>query len=170
VTERDDFWARESQTIDFVHRTFPNADKVLSLHQAYPAAASRPRWQAAVDRLRGREMRTAQALHEHARRRGFRLFAPQRIEQCWELYEASDLHVGSRLHAHLYFLRQAKRSFLSYVDERCVGISRALDFPLCDPADWNAAQDHDFERTRLAARSCHRVMAQFVSSLQERLS
>ena len=35
VTERDDFWARESATLAFVAGKFQHAQKVLSLHQDF---------------------------------------------------------------------------------------------------------------------------------------
>lgn len=170
VTERGDFWSRERRTLDFVSRRFPDSEKVLSLHQAFPQPSLARGWRAAWDRWRGRGPRRPQELHRHAERLGFSLFFPASVEQCWELYESCDLHLGSRLHAHLYFLSRAKRSFLSHVDERCRGIAQAIDFPVCDPAAWEASLDYDFERCRAGARRCQSHMNEFVSSVQELLT
>lgn len=194
ITERGDFWDREKQTIDFVARHFPSADKVLSLHQVFPALAApskaapvkkKPHWSSAFRRwwrtparspvtgsptANSPTDRSPQALHKYAERQGFAVYRPDDVAGCWKFYESCDLHVGSRLHAHLYFLSKARRSYLSYVDDRCLGISEALQFPLCEPTAWHRWLDYDFERCRAAAHSCQKTMNRFVASVQELLA
>jgi hypothetical protein len=119
--------------------------------------------------MAGRTPKTAARLAEYARARGFQVFAARSPEEAQAFYNGCDLHVGSRLHAHLYFLSQAKRSFLSAVDGRSAGMARTLGFPLCDPAAWDRHFDYDFEQFRTAARVAYQSMARFVWSLKEKL-
>jgi hypothetical protein len=169
VTERGDFWERERRTIDFVARKFRRAEKVLSLHQVFPSSRPERGWRAAWNTWRGHSG-TPHDLHRYAERRGFTVYRPENVDKCWKFYESCDLHLGSRLHSHLFFLSKAKRSYLSYVDERCVGISQALDFPLCEPTAWERSLAYDFEQCRAGARRCQKTMDHFVTYLQELLA
>lgn len=170
VTERGEFWQRETRTLDFVSRRFLGAEKVLSLHQVFPGGKPERGWRAGLRRWLGRRGYVPGDLHQYAQRLGFTIFRPQFVEECWAYYNTCDLHLGSRLHAHLYFLSQARRSFLTYVDDRCVGIAEALAFPLCQPAAWQQSLDYDFERCRTQARRCHQTMHRFIESVKELLA
>jgi hypothetical protein len=170
VTERGDFWQRETRTLEFVSRHFPDAEKVLSLHQVFPPVTRGRRWPALLRRWLARGGPTPAELHDYARRRGFTIYQPRSVEECWNLYNTCDLHLGSRLHAHLYFLSQARRSYLTYVDDRCLGIARALGFPLVEPAAWERSLDCDFEHCRSEARRCHRTMDRFLRYVKELLA
>jgi hypothetical protein len=170
VTERHDFWTRETRTIDFVSRQFPHSEKTLSLHQVHPSTphdGARFSW---WQRLTGGGPKTPGRLSEYARRRGFDVYTPASVAECQTFYDGCDLHFGSRLHAHLYFLSRAKRSFLSFVDDRSAGMAQATGFPLCDPAAWRRYLDYDFEQYRTAARRCHQTMARFNWSVKELLT
>ncbi len=165
VTERGDFRAREEAVIDFAARTFPRAKRTLVLHQDWspPTRLELLRhrfWPAPLDRLD-----PFQQLRQHAVRRGFRVEAPRDAGALLAFYRGADVHVGSRLHAHLHFLSQSKRSWLVPVDGRAAGIAESLDFPLCQPDTLPAARDFDFERVRARARQHFATMRTFVDSL-----
>ncbi len=161
VTERDQFWDREMRTLEFVAKRYPASERVLTLHQWFGASSRQPLSRevgsATVDG-------TPEALRAHAHRLGFRVVYPESVEECLALYERADAHFGSRLHAHLYFLSRAKRSFLSYVDERCRGVAEAFDFPVCKADDWGSHLGFDFERVRVRAREHHSTMRRFIGA------
>src|SRR2546423_777608 len=62
VTERGDFWDREKNTIDFVSHNYRSAERVLSLHQVFPAPKATPLrgWKALWTSWRRRSGRTPQ--------------------------------------------------------------------------------------------------------------
>jgi hypothetical protein len=165
TTERGDFWARETAVIDFVARVFPRARRSLVLHQNW----SPPR---RLELLRHRWLPQApgqldpwQRLRQHAVQKDFRVVCPADADACMSFYDGVDLHVGSRLHAHLLCLSRAKRSWLVPVDGRSTGIAEALDFPLCQPEALEGALGFEFERVRARAREGYVVMRRFVESL-----
>ena len=71
-----------------------------------------------------------EALRAYARARGFQPVAPADADACIAFYDDIDVHVGTRLHAHLLFLSRNKRSFLVPVDGRSGGMAEFLGFPL----------------------------------------
>jgi hypothetical protein len=165
VTERNEFWARESQTIDFVAKRFPRARRYLVLHQNYSPLSRMetlrrrflpfdPKWPNPYQRLRW-----------YAAKRGFRVIAPESADACIDFYRTVDLHFGSRLHAHLLFLSCNKRSFLTEVDGRSRGIAEFLGFPICDPANFDQYLDFDFELARSRARDGFATMRRFLESV-----
>lgn len=165
VTERHDFWTRETAVIDFVARHFPRAERLLVLHQNYSPPArfelARHRWlpQPAA------QLNEYQRLRQYAVRRGFRVVCPADAAACAAVYDTVDAHIGSRLHAHLLCLSRAKRSWLVPVDGRSVGMAAFLGFPLCQPAELEAALDFDFEIVRERAREGFGVMRRFLETL-----
>jgi hypothetical protein len=57
-----------------------------------------------------------------------------------EYYKNCDLHVGYRVHAHIYFLSIRKPTFLISVDGRGMGVSKTLgteDVPACSESSAN---------------------------------
>lgn len=166
VTERGDFWEREAKTIDFVSRKFEKSEKRLSLHRSYPDVS---KWSAVFQRRRYLQRKKIVDLHNYARDRGFTVVVPESVESCMAFYQGSDLHMGSRLHAHLFFLSQAKRSFLTYVDERMKGFSDMLEFPLCDYNRFDDYMEYDFERYRRRCLEHYETMKRFVHYLKKEL-
>jgi len=167
VTERGEFWARETAVIDFVAQKFPRAARYLVLHQNYSPPSR-------VEHLRHRwlpqppsRLNEYQHLRQYAVRRGFRVVCPANADACMAFYEGVDMHIGSRLHAHLLFLSRARRSWLVPVDRRAVGMAEIFCFPLCQPADLGAALDFDFEIVRAQAREGFAVMRRFLKSLPQ---
>jgi len=165
VTERGDFWAREADIIDFVASHFPRATRYLVLHQNYSPPARlellRHRW---LPQPSSR-LNPYQRLRQFAVKRGFRIICPADADACMSFYDAIDVHIGSRLHAHLLCLSRAKRSWLVPVDGRAAGIAEALGFPLCQPNQLLAALDFDFEIVRARAGEGFSVMQHFVKTL-----
>ena len=171
VTERADFWEREHATVSFVSQKFKRAKKILALHQDYFI----PELDFDFDTLKalakleltGQYKKTPLMLRRLAKKSGFKVFIPQSVEECFSFYQKIDLHIGSRLHAHLYCLSQYKPSFLTYVDDRCMGFSEDLDFPICEVDRLESYLDYDFSRcqTNIQARSS--VMTDFVNNIKE---
>jgi hypothetical protein len=165
VTERGDFEARETAVLDFAARRFPRAQKSLVLHQNWSPPTRlelmRHRW---LPKATAR-LDPYQRLRQHAVRRGFRVVCPADADACIAFYDGVDVHVGSRLHAHLLCLSRSKRSWLVPVDGRSAGIAESLDFPLCRPEALPDASGFDFERVRARARETWVVMRRFVESL-----
>lgn len=163
ITERGAFFEREYLTLLDVTRHFPDARKVLVLHQDFRDRGST--WQKL---LRGRvdeEVGRIAVLHGLARDMGFEIVSPGSQEACRAFYRDIDLHVGSRLHAHLHFLSQNKKTFLTYVDDRCAGFSEFYGFPLITPGDLEKDLGFDFEITRRAIKESFTTMQTFVESI-----
>jgi len=165
VTERNDFLVREMTVIDFVARRFPRSQRYLVLHQNYSPPSRfehlRHRWlPEGVSALND-----YQRLRRYAVRRGFKVTFPVDADACMTFYDHIDIHIGSRLHAHLLFLSRAKRSLLLPVDGRTLGMAEFLGFPLCKPDELESVLDFDFDIVRERATAGFAVMHRFVESL-----
>ncbi len=160
VTDREDFTERERTTIDFVHREFKSYPKFLSLHQFYE-----PRYGI----LPSRKQRTRPTLNleAYAKSLGFKLFKPKKVDTFLAFYRDRSFHVGSRLHAHLYCLSQSQKTFLTYVDERCVGFSQSLNFPVCDYRRLSEYLSYNFEDVRESCIDRYQVMTKFINYVKE---
>lgn len=161
VTERGDFWDREARTLEFVSKHFRKARKTMVLHQVFDPISPYETWPV-IGTLRGPRIR----LRNLARRLGFDIFAPLDADELIAFYRNTDLHIGSRLHAHLLFLSQNKRSFLVSVDERSVGFAEFLGFPLVDPHRIEQELGFDFEIVRSNARTTYKTMCHFLRNLE----
>ena len=170
VTERGDFWERESATLKFVKERFPNSRKILSLHQDFAVLGVKHPPKKNILRFWDTEFQSDSEiikLRKYAQRLGYRIFKPKSVDECWGLYNKCDLHIGSRVHAHLYFLSQAKKSFLTYVDDRCLGFARTLHFPICDFTNIENYLDYDFEIYRQSCQLSFENMKRFLAYLKE---
>jgi Polysaccharide pyruvyl transferase len=163
VTDRGGaFWERETQTLDFVARRFAKARRYLVLHENFrPPPAWEP-WRNRLPYVSWLSGSGRARLRWYAASRGYELVAPRNADELLAFYAGVDLHVGSRLHAHLRFLSQNKRSFLTYVDERVTGIAESLGFPICDPARFDTYMDFDFEALRRRAQAGFDEMRRFL--------
>ena len=163
ITERDDFFEREYLTLIDVKRNFPNADKFLVLHQDFrPKSFVQSALMKSKDKV---YLRRIEVLHQLARDMGYSIIAPKTELECRQFYEGIDIHVGSRLHAHLNFLSRNKRSFLTYVDDRCLGFSEFYRFPLITPGSLEEHLDFDFEIVRGKVFESWRNMRKFLKQL-----
>jgi hypothetical protein len=78
---------RETQTIDFVHNTFPDARKILSRHQAPRKVKIRKRIKGLLKgNLEHLHLHTPVALSGYARSRGFEIFHSGDAEDFLNLY------------------------------------------------------------------------------------
>lgn len=165
VTERGDFWQRESRTLEWVARRYRRARRHLVLHQDFarltPMHVERRGWGLAPRPAR----EPLHRLRALARRLGFDVVIPDTIEAAITFYDTVDLHVGSRLHAHLYCLSRNVRSVLTPVDGRAPGIAEAFDFPLTDPGRLDEGVAFDLERVRARARAGFGTLQRFLASL-----
>lgn len=161
VTERDKFWTRESLTLRYVARTYPQARHLLVLHQDFRCYHIRWRWRHGL-------FPPAQPadLHRLAEKLGFEIHVPATVQEAFELYREVDGHFGSRLHAHLYLLGRCKASWLTQVDDRCLGFSEHTGFPLCDARDFSAASGYDFESYRERTLATWPTMKRFIQALR----
>lgn len=165
VTERHDFWARETGIIDFVARRFARAERYLVLHQNYSPPGRFESWRHRWLPRHPARLDPYQRLRQYAVRRGFRVVCPADADRCLAFYDGMDMHFGSRLHAHLLFLGRARPSWLVPVDGRAPGMAEFFDFPLCSPDSLEDRLDFDFEAVRARARAGFAVMRRFVESL-----
>lgn len=164
VTERGDFWDREARTLDFVARRWPKARRLLVLHENFrppawwePARNKLP-YLAALPGSRRTKLRW------YAASLGFELAIPASADEALALYRGVDLHVGSRLHAHLNMLSQNKRSWVTGVDGRITGMAEFLGFPVCDPARFESYMNLDFEDVRRRAQRAYETMQRFLAA------
>lgn len=158
VTDREMFWDREVATLDAAAELFPTARRYLALHQDF--AALHPKWLRGVPADRG-----PMALRDYARRRGYEIVVPPSADAALEFYRSVDLHVGSRVHAHLHFLSQNKRSFLIGVDDRSRGLASAFGFELSTPGSLAADLSFDFEPVRARIQDCYDLTRRFLESV-----
>jgi hypothetical protein len=167
VTERGDFAEREQAVLDAVARRYPRARRSLVLHQNWSPPTRRELLRHRFWPLPDTKLDPWQRLRKHAIRRGYRVVAPRDADSALAFYDGVDVHVGSRLHAHLLCLSRARRSWLIPVDGRATGIAEHLGFPLCDWRELDRALDADvdFERVRANARAGHAEMLRFVATL-----
>lgn len=168
TTTRGRFWQRETQTIDFVHKTFPGARKILSQHQAPRRVKIRKRIKGLL-KCKLEHLHTPEALSGYAKRRGFEIFHSNDAGDFLDLYRNTDLHIGSRLHAHLFCLSLRKSSFVTYVDERMTGFSQMLQFPICDPGRLDDYMNFDFNACWQNIEAVKPTMDRFVSYLKDEL-
>jgi hypothetical protein len=101
-TERDDFIPREMAIRYHLTAAWPRARRTHVLHQNWspPTRGELLRhrfWPAAPERLD-----PYQRLRQYAVQRGFRVAAPTSADALLAFYRTVDLHVGTRLHAHLH--------------------------------------------------------------------
>lgn len=163
VTDREDFWTRETDVLDTVADLFPSSRRAMVLQQDFVLLG------------RSREKGTdpahdAEALRAHARRRGYEVIAPRSAGEALETYRAFGLHIGSRVHVHLRFLSQNKRSLLIPVDDRARGFADAYGFPLGTPQSIDKDLHYDFEAVRSRIREAFETMRRFEATLTGRLA
>jgi hypothetical protein len=58
------------------------------------------------------------------------IISSNNIHDYFSIYDKAEMHIGSRLHTHLYFLARKKKSYLLTFDGRQEGFAHSLDFNL----------------------------------------
>ncbi|MFO6418784.1 hypothetical protein ACLBKS_01100 [Hylemonella sp. W303a] len=166
ATERHDFWDRETAIIDAAARRFAGARKFFVVHQNFSPPTRFEALRHTLRRSRPESMpNRVEGLRAYARTKGFQIVTPADADACARFYEQVDVHVGTRLHAHLLFLSRNKRSWLVPVDGRSVGMAESLGFPLPAAQDLSRHWDMDFEPVRRNAQRMYTVMQKFTQSL-----
>jgi Polysaccharide pyruvyl transferase len=167
-TDRGAFLEREEAILIEVARLFKTQRKYLVFHQnfflgRYPRLKQR----LAAAPLIGGFADGRHRLRALAQSLGYDIVLLDTVEECISLYKDIDLHVGTRLHAHLYFLSQNKRTFLVPVDQRAAGFADFLSFPLIEPGKLESHLGFDFEIVREAALSTFEKMKWFVRKTEQ---
>lgn len=163
ITDRDEFWDRESAMLKRIAAVFPQSRKILVLHQDFSILPANIKNTPFINVINS----PVRKIRSYAKSLGFEIKVLRSAEDGIALYrDEVDLHFGSRLHAHLLMLSLAKWSFLTYVDERMSGISEYLGFPLCQPNEIDKHLHFDFEIVRRQAREAHTTMQKFTTSLK----
>ncbi len=108
-----------------LREVFPAAERVASFHRGL--GADDP-FTPGADARNNRQL--AARIAEY----GFEIVDTSGDLARTEFYDATDLHVGYRVHAHIAFLSQRKPSVLLHEDGRGRGLSMALDLPGVDAA------------------------------------
>ncbi|MBX4994142.1 hypothetical protein ABID08_006150 [Rhizobium binae] len=169
ITDRGDFWDRETPILKEVAELFPNKRRVLVFHQDFdPPSAFEPLADRLTIPLGSQKIKTSRHVRRLARQLGYEILIANDVDTLLAFYEHVDLHVGSRLHAHLHMLSQNKWSFLIKVDERSTGIASALGFELINAGQLNRHLDTDLEVVRTSAQACKLVMQRFVDAIPGR--
>lgn len=163
ITDRDCFMDREMATLEATARNFPSSRKSLILHQRFQPATLFDAIGAGgfVANSLGWDRNE---IRNFARKLGFEIIAPKNAKEGISFYRTVDLHIGSRLHAHLMMLSQNKKSFLTYVDERATGMASHFGFPICDPGAIEEYFNFNFEIVRRNAISTFETMNTFIRS------
>ncbi len=168
VTERGPgWWERESRILALVRRAFPGRRRVLVLHQQFERSRSNRfarRWFPA--RFGG-----PPDFHALAERDGMQIARPRTTDELRAAYRETSVHVGSRLHAHLYFLSQNKPSYLFAVDGRAAGFADSLRFPLLDGSERALDSLCDFGAVQTEIAALWRgPMTRFLESVRKHIA
>ena len=167
ITERGRNWfIREKRIIDYTCKFYSKQKKVLVLHQDFSENFMR----SVLGLMRGELPKVL--IRFYAKIRGMTIVVPKNTFECKEIYRKCDIHLGSRLHAHLYCLSICKRSFLASIDGRSLGISEYLGFPIIDFGKSKAEvekiiNNFDFEICRKNVMKYYEEMKKFINYLNK---
>ncbi len=149
---------------------FPKARKVVSFHHGVIPATDKVGRERAMDFIR---------FSISAMRRGWRISSlAGSLGKMEKLYAGADLHIGYRVHAHLFCLSRRKSSILINEDIRGVGQAEAFGAQVLnvnkkgDITPFTQAVDEHFstrgqqiERSVEIMRATYPVMKQFLATL-----
>ena len=145
ITERGDWFEREKNTIDFILDNFKNNILILSIHQNYLSKNNVGFDLLSLFHRENNERKRIRSFHEFAKDNGIKVFYPNNVNELISVYLKCDTHFGSRLHAHLFFLGLSKKSLLTYVDDRVIGFSESIGFPIINSKNFQGYMKMDFE-------------------------
>jgi len=97
---------------------------------------------------------------------GYEVFSSSNYEDYIDLYKASDLHIGNRLHAHLKCLSMGVVSFLLPFDLRQAYFADSLDFPLLSTFPNSEMAAYDFNRYRSRLAAADKAMTRFLEGVR----
>lgn len=161
-TERGRWAFRDVKLFNAVRRTFSSCELRVIMQQDF-------RKLSLIDSLRhiARNGITPNLFYCYARLRGAQLLFPQTATEGKSLYLDVDLHVGTRLHAHLHALGLGKRSYLVPVDGRALGFSDYLRMPAWRLEGGRLILEEDLSGYRQSALSVWPNMEKFIQTLND---
>jgi hypothetical protein len=125
------------QTMRYLRNRFPNSDIALALHHGYYSSFNRKGALFGVQHL---------GLAALARSLRFTVHnISANLDAMRAVYENCDLHVGYRVHAHIYNLSRRTPSLLISEDSRGVGQSKALECTVLESQDAELIKKLDDE-------------------------
>lgn len=123
---------------------FPAEQRVLALHQDY---GNRELW-------------------DFARSQGYEILRGADYQQFLDLYGATDIHLGNRVHAHLKLLSYGVVSFLTPFDLRQQFFAESLDFPLITRLTSPELAEYDFARACRRREAARIQMEKFMTAVR----
>ncbi|RKX91902.1 MAG: hypothetical protein DRP84_10860 [Spirochaetes bacterium] len=111
--------------LEQVKQTFPEAELICCFHRNLKADKFTPETTA----------KGAQKIAQSARKLGYRVVDASYDTSKIEFYRECDLHIGYRVHAHIFFLSIRKPTFLLQEDGRGLALSKTVSLP--DIPAWN---------------------------------
>lgn len=159
ITDRGDFLNSESNILHEVKNNFPQSQLFLCLHQdmlpKVTSVLSKSLFVKCLDSQN--KFIKVRAL---ARDLGYSIIPFSTYQQAFQFYKTCDLHIGSRLHAHLYFLSQGKPSFLFGFDRRHEGIAKTYNIKIRNSGDFEM-RNEEFEDVKKKIQSVYENMLLF---------
>lgn len=96
ITDRGDFWDRETPILKEVAELFPNKRRVLVFHQDFdPPSAFEPLADRLTIPLGSQKIKTSRHVRRLARQLGYEILIANDVDTLLAFYEHVDLHVGS---------------------------------------------------------------------------
>jgi len=123
---------------------FPAKRRILALHQNYANVQ----------------------LGDFARRLGYEVFTSPNHQDFLQLYRATDVHFGNRVHAHLKCLSLGIVSFCTPFDLRQAYFAESLDYPLIQRIPDPLFASYDFARAAARRDRSRSTMNRFVEELR----
>jgi hypothetical protein len=159
ITDRGDFMESEGRIVEMVRERFPNSELYLCLHQDnLPKVKSWLSTTPLSGLLNSRDPFVK--IRNVAKSLGYKIVPFHSAAQTIEFYKKCDLHIGSRLHAHLYFLSNAKPSFLFGFDYRHKGIAQTFGIQIRESNDFELRKE-EFEGVGRRIQQGYKVMQKF---------
>ena len=134
--------AQSFETIRVLDELYPNTEKTLALHHGLYPRLDRRGIKFAMEHL---------ALIAYAKTRGFKVESlAGNLNKMKNIYDECDLHIGFRVHAHIYCISQRSPSLLISEDSRGVGQSEALGMTVLKANSSNYCEKLKTEINRLS--------------------
>lgn len=117
------FFEQSIEVLKFLQKKYPEAEILVSFHRGIGE----------VDEFTPKEdAENTKALAEQSQKLGAKVVDVSYDLSKMDFYQECDLHIGYRVHAHIYFLSKRLPSILLHEDGRGNGVSEALQSPGVD--------------------------------------
>jgi len=157
VPQRVNYHGQAIGVMRLLKKMFPNAELICSFHRGWRSDKYTSRMEA--ERL--------SSLRRAALNLGFRVVNAAYDISKIEFYKDCDLHVGYRLHGHIYFLSYRKPSFLLSEDSRGIAFSKTLGLPSIQA--WELSRLGEFYSKLIGNVKLPFTIADFAESMRRRL-